>query len=74
MIGATRVYDEQVYTAVAVVPHECVDGRLTTLTKWRSACATCGDPFVTITPTRASKFQPNRRCQRCKRPGCRVQS
>jgi len=67
-----RHYRGQVYGRMGVLPHTCRNGRETTLIIWGSFCATCGDRYTFTVPGLSKKFQPNRRCQRCKRPGRRV--
>ena len=72
MSAETILYKGQHYAAVEVVSHICRDGRETTLTRWLSWCAQCGEPFTFTAPTKAKTFQPNRRCAKHKRPGSRV--
>ena len=69
-----RHHKGQTYVEIEQVPHVCRDGRETTLTRWLSWCATCGEPFTFTSPTMRSRFEPNRRCGQHKRPGCRVAS
>jgi hypothetical protein len=69
-----RISDRQLYTLVASEPFIRRDGRQTVLAIWQSHCAQCGQCFEFKRPTRAVKFQPNRRCQLHKRPGVRVSS
>jgi hypothetical protein len=64
-----RMFQGQHYRQVGVRPHVCRDGRETELAIWRSHCATCGESFEFAAPATSTKFEPNRRCQRCKRPG-----
>jgi hypothetical protein len=64
-----RQYHGQVYGRLGQIPHTCRDGRETNLVVWGSFCARCRAKFTFTTPAGASKFQPNRRCQRCKRQG-----
>lgn len=73
MTQLARTYRGQPYQLVETVPHRRRDGTLTTLSQWASICAQCGAPFMTTTPTEAEAFKPNRRCQKHKRPGQRVQ-
>ena len=68
-----REYKGQRYVAIAQFPHIRTDGTETALTRWVSNCAGCGERFLFTTPAFATKFQPNRRCQRCKQPGCRAE-
>jgi len=69
---APRLYRGQSYRAVGEVRHQRLDGSEATIVQWESACAQCGAPFVCAVPERSRKFQPNRRCQKHKRPGVRV--
>lgn len=71
-IGTIRRYKGQTYVAVDLRPYERQDGTLTTLVVWRSRCARCDKPFELQTPLGAARFEPNRRCQKHKRPGHRV--
>jgi hypothetical protein len=66
------VYKGQGYRLLSSEVVRRRDGEETTLLTWESRCAECGDSFLFTTPARASKFQPNRRCHRHKRPGQRV--
>lgn len=70
--GLERLYRGQHYRLIDEEPHVCRDGRHTLLGLWESECAECGEPFLFHIPLRAKRFQPNRRCQRHKRPGARV--
>lgn len=74
MSGGTRTFHGQRYVFVRAFDRERRDGTLATILVWRSRCADCGGPFEITTPAVAAKFQPNRRCQRHKRPGQRVRS
>lgn len=67
-----RTYRGQRYVIVGSIPYTRRDGTRTTLTRWRSWCPRCGDPFEFSMPTTATKFEPNRRCQKHKRPGSHV--
>ena len=72
-IGTTKTYKDQHYKLVGHEPYTRVsDGSKTSLAVWRSACATCGQPFVVRTPIRARNFQPRRRCDLHKQPRVRV--
>jgi len=68
----TRVHDGQRYELVRTEPYTRTDGSDTTLAVWRSMCPTCGEAFEVRTPSRARRFEPNRRCEKHKRPGVRV--
>ncbi|MDP3675255.1 MAG: hypothetical protein Q8R44_09180 [Novosphingobium sp.] len=67
-----RDYLGQRYTVVGEFTRPRRDGTEATILTWASNCADCGEPFMLTTPAASSKFQPNRRCQRHKRPGHRV--
>lgn len=67
-----RSHKGQTYEVVGRFLRERRDGTTAEILRWQSACADCGEPFEITTPARSSKFQPNRRCQRHKRPGHRV--
>jgi hypothetical protein len=70
----TRTHKGQIYVYDRTEPHTRIDGSSTFLTVWKSHCAECGEPFEFRTTASARRFQPNRRCQKHKRPGCRVRS
>lgn len=72
MIGETRTYLGQRYEIVDAFERDRRDGSVATILHWQSHCAECGEPFGFTTPAASAKFQPNRRCQKHKRPGCRV--
>jgi hypothetical protein len=72
MIGTTRIHKGQRYTAVASLERTRRDGSTALILRWVSACAQCGAPFEITTPAASSKFEPNRRCAKHKRPGQRV--
>ena len=67
-----RDYHGQLYRVVGEFQRPRRNGTLATILTWASNCADCGEGFLITTPAAAIKFQPNRRCQRCKRPGQRV--
>jgi hypothetical protein len=67
-----RFLHNQRYVFVGIVPHTRRDGTRTTLLRWRSACPQCDAPFECSTPSEATRFNPNRRCDEHKRPGQRV--
>ena len=68
-----RVYDGQVYHCIRIEPYTRLkDGGVTELAVWESECAQCRAPFRFRSPRQASKFVPNRRCSKHKRPGQRV--
>lgn len=67
-----HTYKGQVYFFDDTEPYTRVDGTQTRLHVWISHCAHCGGQFELRTPATCSTFSPNRRCQKHKRPGCRV--
>lgn len=67
-----RTYRGQAYTVTGSFERERRDGTLATILQWTSHCPECGEPFTITTPAASAKFQPNRRCQKHKRPGHRV--
>lgn len=67
-----RMFRGQLYECIESAPHRRRDGRETLLSVWQSHCWDCGAAFTFTVPLMARKFEPNRRCQRCKRPGQRV--
>ena len=69
---AQRTYKGQRYFRVGSFERERTNGTTATILKWSSHCAECGAVFEFTTPAASSKFEPNRRCQKHKRPGCRV--
>jgi len=62
----------QQYEFVGPRRHTRRDGTETFLAVWRTTCPQCGESFLCTTPGEASKFEPNRRCQKHKRPGQRA--
>lgn len=70
----TRIHKGQAYTSLETIPHICRDGREVRLTRWKSDCAECCQPFVFAYPTHAPKFAPNRRCSVHRRPGAIVRA
>lgn len=67
-----RTYRGQVYIPIGKRTRERRDGTMAELIVWQSGCAECGAPFEFTTPAKSSKFEPNRRCQKHKRPGQKV--
>jgi hypothetical protein len=67
-----REHYGQRFALLGTVPHRRVDGTWTSLARWQGWCARCGERFEFTTPVAATKFQPNRRCAKHKRPGQRV--
>lgn len=67
-----RTYRGQRYAVTGTFQRERRDGTLATILEWTSQCADCGEPFTITTPAASAKFEPNRRCQKHKRPGHRV--
>ena len=74
MIGTVKVYLGQQYVAIAMQPYLRKDGAIAEIVTWQSRCPVCGQTFTFELSARTSKFQPNRRCQKHKRPGCRVKA
>lgn len=72
-VGDLIDYRGQRYVAADSFERRRVDGSTAIILVWESNCAECGDPFRITTPAKSSRFEPNRRCQRHKRPGQRVQ-
>jgi len=72
MIGTVQYYRGQRYEVVETTERRRKDGSIATILHWQSPCAQCGEPFRLTTPAASSKFQPNRRCVKHKRPGIRV--
>lgn len=68
-----REYHGQTYLLIGTRAHQRRDGSLTNLDVWQTKCADCGDTFEFSIPSKAKRFEPNRRCQKHKRPGQRVQ-
>ncbi len=71
---SARLHDGQEYAEAGRFKRERCNGSLATIITWRSRCTECGAYFTFTTPAASRKFQPNRRCQRHKRPGQRVRS
>lgn len=72
MIGAIRTEKGQRYEVVDTFGRPRRDGTVATILVWQSSCAQCREAFQFTTPASSSKFQPNRRCAKHKRPGHRV--
>jgi hypothetical protein len=68
----TRDYKGQAYTVTGSFQRKRKDSTMATVLEWTSHCAQCDAPFTCTTPAASAKFQPNRRCQKHKRPGHRV--
>ena len=71
-VGAVREFLGQCYTVAGHFERARRDGSMATIVVWQSPCATCGQPFTITTPAASAEFQPNRRCEKHKRPGQRV--
>ncbi len=67
-----KAFHGQTYVCIGIEPHEKRDGAQTLLARWQSNCAQCGEPFEFRMPLKATRFEPNRRCAKHKRPGKRV--
>lgn len=72
MIGTIRMHEGQRFWVANTSTYRRPDGTLAVLLLWASLCPECGQQFEFTAPAAASKFQPNRRCIKHKRPGCRV--
>jgi hypothetical protein len=71
--GIRFVYRGQLYRRIAVYPYIRADGNVRQLATRESQCPVCGEHFTIQTTARVRKLrQPNRRCDRHKRPGSRV--
>jgi len=71
MIGTIRMHDGQRYWVANTATYVRPDGAMGVMLVWASLCSECGQQFEFTAPAAASKFQPNRRCQKHKRPGSR---
>lgn len=71
-MGAAREHKGQRYTCTAAVPFTRRDGTVSAVLTWQSDCAECGAAFSF--KMGATKFEPNRRCAKHKRPGQRVKA
>lgn len=71
---SARIHKGQWYVEAGRFDRQRCDGSTATIITWSSQCADCAGWFTFTTPARSSKFQPNRRCQKHKRPGHRVRS
>ncbi len=71
-VGDTRSHRGQFYTAIESFERTNARGGTSIILRWLSCCAQCGEVFYITTPAASSKFEPNRRCQKHKRPGARV--
>lgn len=72
MIGTIRMHEGQRFWVASTSTYRRPDGSLAVMLRWASTCVQCGEQFEFTAPASAAKFQPNRRCQKHKRPGCRV--
>lgn len=73
-IGTTKIHMGQIYTAIASYERARRDGSQAVILEWFSLCAQCREPFTFTAAAASAKFQPNRRCQRHKRPGARAKA
>lgn len=71
-LGTRCTFRGQLYELTGTFRRERKDGSMATIGEWKSQCAECGEVFTFTAPLAAAKFQPNRRCQKHKRPGVRV--
>lgn len=67
-------HDGQRYICAEIKPYKRRDGVSSEVAVWLSRCANCGEFFVFRTGRTIARFQPNRRCDRHKRPGVRVRT
>jgi hypothetical protein len=67
-----RIHHGQPYWRAGHRNHTTRDGRETILDVWRSFCAECGEPFHSAQPSGSERFEPARRCETHRKPGCRV--
>lgn len=74
MIGTIRMHKGQRYWVSSTFMHERADGTTSVILVWASLCHHCGDQFEFTAPAASARWQPNRRCQRHKRPGSRVRA
>ena len=74
LIGTLKIYQDQRYLAVAVRPYLRKDGTTSAIVTWQSHCAQCGQAFTFDLGASVTKFYPNRRCQKHKRPSQRVRT
>lgn len=72
MIGTLRTHAGQLYWVADTSTRRRKDGSLAVILTWASQCADCGEELRFTTPAAATKFQPNRRCDKHKAPGRRV--
>lgn len=73
MIGTIRTHKGQLYwVADTFTRRRKKDGTLAVIAVWASQCAQCGEELRFTAPAAATKFQPNRRCDKHKAPGRRV--
>jgi hypothetical protein len=72
-IGEKRKYRGQIYECVDAYEHTTKDGRQITLLTISSSCVDCGRMVaMSVTPYGFRRWNLNRRCGRCKRPGAPV--
>jgi hypothetical protein len=72
MTKPDKTYKGQNYWSGTSRPYTRRDGTPITLIEWNSHCVECGRLFSLWRPAKRAKFDPNRRCEEYKRPGCRV--
>lgn len=72
MIGTIRMHQGQRFWVGNTSMYQRPDGSLGVMLVWASQCTDCGEQFEFTAPAASTKFEPNRRCQKHKRPGCRV--
>jgi hypothetical protein len=69
---ADRYFRGQRYVVAGWFKRQRRDGTEAIILRWESRCAECGELFQFTAPVASPTFQPNRRCQKHKRPGQRV--
>jgi len=62
-----RKHRGQRYRFCGTVPHRKADGSVTTLDEWETDCADCGAAFRLRT---TAKWEPTKRCEAHRKPGC----
>ncbi len=71
-LAKTQRFRGQEYQSFGTEKHEAKDGRILDLTVWWSSCPECGSRFSFTNSGHALPRFPNRRCQKCKKPGLKI--